>query len=65
MRRRLIFLAAGVAAAGGLLMAPQANAGLVCVNVHIDLNGQAVDQSPCVDTPDLGPTPTLPALPLP
>jgi hypothetical protein len=65
MRRRLIILAAGVAAAGGLLVAPQANAGSVCVKVHVEVNGQVVDQAPCVDIPDPGPTPAPPALPLP
>ena len=59
MRRRLIIAAAGLAAAAGLMAAPQANAGSVCVNVHVEVNGQAIDQAPCVDLPEAAP----PALP--
>jgi hypothetical protein len=55
MRSRLIIVAAGLAAAAGVVAMPQANAGSVCVKVHVEVNGQAVDQAPCVDIPDSAP----------
>jgi hypothetical protein len=64
MRRRLILLTA--AAAGGIGMwsfvAPGATAQQACVTVHLEANGQAVDQTVCVP-PDGGGVPELPGAP--
>jgi hypothetical protein len=65
MRRRLILLTA--AAAGGIgiwsFVTPGANAQQACVSVHLEANGQGVDQTVCV--PPDGGVPSLPEPPAP
>ena len=65
MRRRLVLLAVGIAGMIGFAVAPHANAeGGVCLNAHVEVNGEAlVDQHPCVPIPDAPPAPTPPTVP--
>ena len=69
MRRRLVLLTA--AAVGGLglvaFAVPGANAQQACLNVHVQVNDQVIDQNICVppegETPELPAPPELPELP--
>ena len=51
MRRRLLFLAVPVLAAVGFAL-PSAQASSVCLNAHVEVNGQVlVDQAQCQELP--------------
>jgi hypothetical protein len=51
VRRRLLFLAVPVLAAIGFAL-PSAQADSVCLNAHVEVNGQVlVDQAQCQELP--------------
>ncbi len=68
MRRRhtVIASAAAAALAGGLLLAPSAQADpSLCIDLDISIQGEGAAESICLPPEDGGETPELPGLPEP
>jgi len=64
MRRRIVLLAGGIAAAAGLVLLPQAQAQSACVSAYVEVNGQVIsDGAPVCLPPEGAPAPEPPALP--
>jgi hypothetical protein len=62
MRRRIVLLAGGLAAAAGLILLPQAQAQSACLTAYVEVNGEVVvDDGVCL--PPEAPAPEPPAVP--